>query len=459
MAEFIASHLIEAIYKSVQENVTFDDCAHVTGTLFVTVDNQQTFDCVVNEHITNVSYSSSGVSSSHFCFNTKIEETGINEVIDEGSNVDFYPDEKPEIEMKEFHNIHYSNLHSGLSSYGHGSCTEPEDISSILTEYKKAGKPDPQTNNVCDGKYNHVDEDMAKAHSDTLNQSDLSVVNLKFRKSLKTHKTHSVSHQKYVCEHCGKEFLTVSNYKAHQTVHSDERPFKCGICQKAFKSKAMLNAHTLNIHLEINKSLCTLCGKICSSKRALENHMRFHTGDMFKCTRCEKEFSSKGQLKEHELSHGPKRFACKECDKRFATKSNLNDHIKTHGEKTFACEICPKAFVSRSQLKFHVKVHHSDNKPFRCDSCGERFALNCLLKKHGIFCSGEKPFSCDLCDKSFARKQALVAHNKKQHMQSEKAFKCSICQKQFIWQYLLKQHEKTHLETVLAKEGESRLRW
>ena len=43
-----------------------------------------------------------------------------------------------------------------------------------------------------------------------------------------------------ICPECGKAFRTPSALKIHLLSHSDERPFKCSICEKAFKQTAGL---------------------------------------------------------------------------------------------------------------------------------------------------------------------------------------------------------------------------
>lgn len=46
-----------------------------------------------------------------------------------------------------------------------------------------------------------------------------------------------------VCAECGKPFAKRSNWRAHQRVHTDERPFVCDVCGESYKWQSSLTAH------------------------------------------------------------------------------------------------------------------------------------------------------------------------------------------------------------------------
>lgn len=47
----------------------------------------------------------------------------------------------------------------------------------------------------------------------------------------------------------------------------------------------------------------------------------------------------------------------------------------------------------------HRKIH-SDNKPYGCDICGQKFVQKINLSNHAKVHSGIKPFACPECQKT-----------------------------------------------------------
>ena len=79
----------------------------------------------------------------------------------------------------------------------------------------------------------------------------------------------------FVCDECGKVFLTKQHHATHIFSHTGLRPFQCSQCQKSVKSKV-----------------------------ALKFHNRSHTGYRpFTCKVCDKTFSQSGNLRTHEKKH------------------------------------------------------------------------------------------------------------------------------------------------------------
>ena len=57
----------------------------------------------------------------------------------------------------------------------------------------------------------------------------------------------------HVCNICNKDFASPYNVRRHQLTHSDERPYECQYCSKAFKEKSSLTKHVKRVHLEKGK--------------------------------------------------------------------------------------------------------------------------------------------------------------------------------------------------------------
>lgn len=56
------------------------------------------------------------------------------------------------------------------------------------------------------------------------------------------------------CTVCQKQFSCLSHLRNHEVVHSEERPFKCAFCDKAFRRKYDKNRHVALVHGAIDPS-------------------------------------------------------------------------------------------------------------------------------------------------------------------------------------------------------------
>ena len=227
----------------------------------------------------------------------------------------------------------------------------------------------------------------------------------------------------YSCRLCEKSFKSKALLLRHSNlVHTNERPFECTLCQLKFKSSTNLKAHQA-CHSNEKKFSCDTCGKQFSYKTSLAQHIKCqHQGEKpFRCTHCNKSFSQNGNLQEHIRIHtGHKPFTCDICGRKFTTSSQHRLHIKRHkGEKPWACQFCPKAFLHKESWTAHMRRHRGD-RPFVCEFefCKKAFAELWALKKHSRLHTGEKPYICQICPKSFSDCSNLTKHRKTHERES-----------------------------------------
>lgn len=178
--------------------------------------------------------------------------------------------------------------------------------------------------------------------------------------------------KKYICANCCDAFDTMADLEHHHSrLHTEKRPYKCDVCDKAFQHQYSLRVHRRTQHNDVDACVmhtCEHCDHEFASAASLRVHARMHTGERpFKCLECGKTFMRSHQLKMHHRVHtNTKPHQCQVCGKSFTQFKYLKEHCQRHARfLPYKCDTCGKAFLRPSHLKKHTKVHSVEERVFQ----------------------------------------------------------------------------------------------
>ncbi|MGH0152453.1 UNVERIFIED_CONTAM: hypothetical protein FKN15_022301 [Acipenser sinensis] len=247
----------------------------------------------------------------------------------------------------------------------------------------------------------------------------------------------------HACDACGKAFRDVYHLNRHKLSHSDEKPFECPVCQQRFKRKDRMSYHFKNgynlrrhqaVHTGVRRegrdggarvpvSLLQLPGSEVttpappqpdSGVTAATASLGVNMGMNVNLGASNQAGSGVGntiQPLDASLSLSvPVSVPVSVCARRV--------------RKDHACDACGKAFRDVYHLNRH-KLSHSDEKPFECPVCQQRFKRKDRMSYHVRSHQGgvEKPYVCPHCSKGFSRPDHLNSHVRQVHS-TERPFKC-----------------------------------
>ncbi|XP_059613921.1 uncharacterized protein LOC132260037 [Phlebotomus argentipes] len=200
--------------------------------------------------------------------------------------------------------------------------------------------------------------------------------------TLHTHlwREHQIDMELYSCEICNFKTPVLSRLKnTHVKIHSEERNFKCELCEKAFKNTKQLKNHrrihrSAAEHLPVKK--CDFCPATVVAGKQYKKHLRAEHGcpGGHTCGVCGKNMNSMAALKIHEKKHADGgKFSCPDCDYTTHDHNAARRHRMKHGkEKQYKCPFCGYKSIQSTTYRNHlVRIHpaQADEVIFKCTKC------------------------------------------------------------------------------------------
>ncbi|KAM7534072.1 hypothetical protein Aperf_G00000106774 [Anoplocephala perfoliata] len=217
-------------------------------------------------------------------------------------------------------------------------------------------------------------------------------------------------------------------------------PLFCELCSSTFLHPSDLSDHLLLIHKDVKADECDTRGKSFSSHSNQNNHINGVHKNLrpHACSECKRTFKFRQALRYHvdvvhkhlspRLRHRPndgkpvirsKPFRCDTCGQRFACLSHRQGHIDAVHKRLrqYPCPICGRRFLYSYDVPRHITIIHKKLKPYKCDLCEMAFPYFTQRKSHiDIVHKKLKQYICPECKEPFNCLSDLCKHLEEVHL-------------------------------------------
>lgn len=131
----------------------------------------------------------------------------------------------------------------------------------------------------------------------------------------------------FKCKTCDENFENLYDKLRHMKT-CDKMKFKCHHCDKKFRLRCLLKAHLDQVN-GVTAIICMLCNKTFPNKNDLGIHMRSHSNDKpFKCSMCPKAYKTSSARASHQETHNENGFTCEVCKSKFKARRIMLKHFR-----------------------------------------------------------------------------------------------------------------------------------
>ncbi|XP_065075778.1 uncharacterized protein LOC135699441 [Ochlerotatus camptorhynchus] len=127
-----------------------------------------------------------------------------------------------------------------------------------------------------------------------------------YRLHMKTH----TNDRQFSCSYCDKRFVANQDKLRHEQTHTKEYKFKCRFCDKGSTRRKLILLHEAKEHNEMSGQViglqhkCSFCARCFSSPSAVAIHESLHSDDLpVSCELCDRRFKNVKYMKYHLKAH------------------------------------------------------------------------------------------------------------------------------------------------------------
>lgn len=205
------------------------------------------------------------------------------------------------------------------------------------------------------------------------------------------------------CQFTSKQMKEVNSHK--RSVHS-RKTYDCIMCKITFSNYGELHCHMCpGADLGVWQNLsfrCLFCGQgqIPSAFRCMVHLRKSHNA----CDYCLETFPNQQSLALHVNKH-KMRHMCLKCNITYLSKKDIFEHMFwKHNRDSKECKLC---LTKKWPYTYHFCVPPAI---FTCDECKRTFSNALLLRVHERWHSDNIPYECKTCHNKFISKKLLVKH-------------------------------------------------